>query len=351
MLLRRLRWVYSNPNLHEAVVEDINNALNMGWHVIVPEDTAGLAGIPYIKYDPNTGSGAYMLGVIAGGTSAWNEVSTDLLKLVNKPEFDSLRPIEVKKVEFEVYDPEQGKVFIWGDKFYAKIKIKLTYKQDGMEKTKEFIEDEAGQPFQMTIQTGPYIYDETGEPIPWNNPGFYNIMYNGSSIYNFYVWGPVLDYDNSEKYIGISHVSDEDTVGPPITIRYSIKQMEGVTITSSKLQICDYNESVLREIENIPIGDNQEILWDGKKETGEIFPAGEYNLKIVSTGNGKEVPTNPHKVFLFKVFIIDPVGREIYISKTPEMPKDVFKAYIVPSTIKLNEVTFKWNIELLFNQH
>jgi hypothetical protein len=29
--------VYSNPNLPEKVIEDINNALNMGWRVIVPE--------------------------------------------------------------------------------------------------------------------------------------------------------------------------------------------------------------------------------------------------------------------------------------------------------------------------
>ncbi len=297
---------YSNPNLHEAVVEDINNALNMGWHVIVPEDTAGLAGIPYIKYDPSTGSGAYMLGVIAGGTSAWREVSTDLLKLVNKPEFDALRPIEIKKIEFEIYDPEQGKVFIWGDKFSAKIKIKLTYKQDGIEKTKTFDQDSSGNPFQMTIQTGPYIYDETGQPIPWNNPGFYNITYDGQSIFNFYVWGPILDYSSSDKYIGISRINAADSADQPVTIRYSIKEMEGVTISSSKMQIRDKNESVIWEIENIPIGDNQQREWNGRLWSGEIVAPGEYGVKIISVGNGKEVPTKPHKVIVFKVDIETP---------------------------------------------
>ena len=296
---------YSNPNLHEAVVEDINNALNMGWHVIVPESTGGLAAIPYIKYDPNTGSGAYMLGVIAGGTSAWNEVSTDLLKLVNKPEFDTLRPIEVKKVEFEVYDPEQGKVFIWGDKFYAKIKIKLTYKQDGTEKTKVFDQDEAGNPFQMGIQTGPYIYDDTGDPIPWNNPGFYNITYDGQSIFNFYVWGPVLDYINSDKYLGISNEDGVDKIKEQLKIYYSIKEMEEVTIEIPRARI-SRNESLVRVILNIPIGDNQEIIWDGKDASGNVVSPGEYEITIVALGNGKDVETNPHKVKVFKVEIIKP---------------------------------------------
>jgi len=139
-----------------------------------------------------------------------------------------------EKYEFEVYDPEQGKVFIWGDKFYAKIKIKLTYKQDGIEKIKVFDQDAAGSPFQMGIQTGPYIYDDTGDPIPWNNPGFYHITYDGQSIFNFYVWGPVLDYSNSDKYIGISRINAVDSADQPVIIRYSIKEMEGVTITSAK---------------------------------------------------------------------------------------------------------------------
>jgi len=321
----------------------------MGWHVIVPEDTGELAGIPYIKYDPNTGSGAYMLGVIAGGTSAYVEVNTDLLKLV-KYNIDKQSDIKVEKVEFEIYDPEQGKVFIWGDKFYAKIKMKVTYKQGDIEKTKTFDQDSAGNPFQMTIQTGPYIYDDTGQPIPWNNPGFYNITYDGQSIFNFYVWGPVLDYISSDKYIGISRINNEDTVGPPVTIRYSIKEMEGVTITSSKMQICDQNESVIMEIENIPIWENQEIVWDGRNSSGEIFTPGEYGIKIVSVGNGKEVPTKPHKVVVFKVEISTPVTTQMDISNVPAMPNITFNARFQPSTVKLSEVTFKWYLIITFRR-
>jgi transglutaminase-like putative cysteine protease len=295
---------YSNPNLHEAVVEDINNALNMGWHVIVPENTGGLAGIPYIKYDPNTGSGAYMLGVIAGGTSAWVEVSTDLLKLV-KYNIDKTSDIKVEKVEFEIYDPEQGKVFIWGNKFYAKIKMKVTYKQGDIEKTKEFIQDEEEQPFQMTIQTGPYIYDDTGQPIPWNNPGFYNITFDGKSIFNFYVWGPVLDYINSDKYLGISNEDGVDKIKEPLKIYYSIKEMEGVEIEVPRVNI-SRNESLVRTIYNILVGDDKEIAWDGKDDSGQIVIPGKYDVTISAFGNETDVETNPHKVKVFKVEIITP---------------------------------------------
>jgi len=214
-----------------------------------------------------------------------------------------------EKYEFEVYDPEQGKVFIWGDKFYAKIKIKLTYKQDGIEKIKVFDQDAAGSPFQMGIQTGPYIYDDTGDPIPWNNPGFYHITYDGQSIFNFYVWGPVLDYSNSDKYIGISRINAVDSADQPVIIRYSIKEMEGVTVTSAKIQVCDKNESVIWEIDNIPIGDNQQREWNGGKWSGEIALPGEYGIRIVSVGNGKEVPTEPHRVIVFKVDIETPCER------------------------------------------
>jgi len=98
-------------------------------------------------------------------------------------------------------------------------------------------------------------------PPRWEEPGFYNLMYNGTSVYTFYVWGPVLDYINSDKYIGISRIKWCGYGWSPVTIRYSIKEMEGVTITSSRMQICDQNESVLMEIENIPVGENQEIVW------------------------------------------------------------------------------------------
>jgi len=287
-----------------------------------------------------------MLGVIAGGTSAWREVSTDLLKLV-KYNIDKPSDIKVEKVEFEIYDPEQGKVFIWGDKFYAKIKMKVTYKQDGIEKTKTFDQDSAGNPFQMGIQTGPYIYDDTGDPIPWNNPGFYNITFDGQSIFNFYVWGPVLDYINSDKYIGISRINNEDTVGPPITIRYSIKEMEGVTISSSKMQICDQNESVIWEIENIPIGDNQQREWNGRLWSGEIAPPGEYGVKIVSVGNGKEVPTNPHKVIVFKVEIISPsnnADHDLTKNKYTATLNIPFKAKLFPSSSNLKG-DIKWSLD------
>jgi hypothetical protein len=211
----------------------------------------------------------------------------------------------ILQVEFEIYDPEQGRVFIWGDKFYAKIKMKLTYKQDGIEKTKTFDQDAAGNPFQMTIQTGPYIYDDTGQPIPWNNPGFYNITYDGQSIFNFYVWGPVLDYINSDKYMGISNENGEDLIKEPLTIYYSIKEMEGVVITMPRVRI-KRNESLVRVMLNIPVGDNQEITWDGKDERNNVVPPGEYEITISAFGNETDVETNPHKVIVFKVEVDTP---------------------------------------------
>ena len=61
--------VYTNYNLPDVVITDINNALNMGWRVIVPEETGGLAAIPYIKYDANTGGAGYMIATMAGGVA------------------------------------------------------------------------------------------------------------------------------------------------------------------------------------------------------------------------------------------------------------------------------------------
>jgi len=337
---------YSNPNLHEVVVEDINNALNMGWHVIVPEDTGELGGIPYIKYDPNTGSGAYMLGVIAGGTSKYQIVNRNFDDYVKAIPPDGA---EIVGAEFYVTDPPDGKAFIWGDIFDAYITMKLTLKEGNRTWIDESTHDEAGNPWKMRIHTGPYkIYDDQGHILPgWEEPGFYNLMYNGTSVYTFYVWGPVLDYINSDKYIGISRINDADTADPPVTIRYSIKEMEGVTITSSRMQICDQNESVLMEIENIPVGENQEIVWDGKYPNGEIFPPGEYRIKIVSVGNGIEVPTKPHKVVVFKVEIINPsenADNDLTENKYISTLKVPFRARILPSDSHLKG-NIKWNLD------
>jgi len=66
---------------------------------------------------------------------------------------------------------------------------------------------------------------------------------------------------------------------------------------------------VIWEIDNIPIGDNQQREWNGGKWSGEIALPGEYGIRIVSVGNGKEVPTEPHRVIVFKVDIETPCER------------------------------------------
>lgn len=294
--------VYYNPYFYDVVNDDINNALNMGWRVIVPRSTQGLAVTPYIKYDPNTGSAGYMIATAAGGTTKYVEVSPGLLDYTQSYFISWTDPdLTLEKVRFDIIDPEDGKTFALGDTFFAHAKIILTWSRDGEISTEERAYDDYGVPWGVTIRTGTSIL--TQPMNPWLKPGHYTLRYDGEPIFNFNVWGPEIDIEASDKYLGISTENGVDTIKEPLKVRYSTNQMPGVNVSYARMKV--YREALLvNDIINIPIGENQVVEWDGTYQIGGIAPPGEYTIVIEATGNDKDVRSNELKVTVFKAEVV-----------------------------------------------
>ncbi len=294
---------YSNPNLPGKVVEDINNALNMGWKVIVPEDTGELPVIPYIKYDPNTGSAGYMIATQAGGQSGYIEGETELSKFISY-ELSFWEPKTLLSLDFDVYEPEDGKTVLLGDVFDIYLKMILKWRLGDSEWTEELTEGSLpGVPFKLKIRTGPWVYTSNNQPLPWWWSGHYKITYDKRTIYDFNVWGPVVDIDKSDKYLGIFTENEVDRLDNPMKVRYSIKQYPGMTISAPTMKIYQ-GESVIRSIP-VGIGENLEVNWDGKNSSGQIVAPGDYGVAIEARGTTggmeKLIESQKHKVTVFKV--------------------------------------------------
>lgn len=283
---------YSNANLPDIVVTDINNALNMGWNVIVPDDTGGLPAIPYIKYDPKTGSAGYMIATTAGGSAGYMDINVQLLDLISvNITWEPLwrQPIGI---EFEVLDPEDGITVAAGDTLELLIRMTVRWKESTGEEWTEIVDDPNNI---MTIKTGPWTSLRAGSP-PWFIPGSYNILYDGRKIFSFKVWGVRIDSFASGNSLIITTQDGRTTISDPIAILYYIADFADVELNSVKMVITGNTETIIRDLPK-NMGDNQ-TMWDGTDSNGKIVPLGEYRISIQAQGSIGTVISNEHKVMV-----------------------------------------------------
>ncbi len=167
---------YANPNLPDVVITDINNALNMGWRVIVPEETGGLPAFPYIKYDPATGSAGYMIATMAGGFS-WEITPTGY-----EADLTFMKDILMEKnikITYEVLDPPSPYLVAMGNYFLLVMKV--------------VVEDVGGYGVRVIernmirIDTNWRNYRSDRWPPYTLFPGEYKIMFDGKELFKFYV--------------------------------------------------------------------------------------------------------------------------------------------------------------------
>ncbi len=336
---------YANSNLPDTVVTDINNALNMGWSVLVPEDTGGLPAVPYIKYDPNTGSAGYMIAARAGGFNGYLDVDADLLDFISFSIGSWTPPTQLLGMEFEVLFPESGLTVVLGDSFYLGLKMITRWK----DATHEWTEETAHPTWGMNVQTGPGWFTAKGLPLPWWKAGIHKICYNAKAILNFNAWGATIDSDASGKYIGINSDNGTETTVNSVLIKYSIKEDPAVTIEAIAMKV--YNgTSVVRTVPDLAVGEGKMTGWDGRDDGRNIVAPGEYIVVIETTGDGKPVKSDGHKVTVFKVEITTPITTAMDISNVPTMPSVTFNAKILPSSVKLSDVMFKWYLDISFRR-
>jgi hypothetical protein len=264
---------YYNPNLYDVVVEDINDALNMGWRVIVPENTAGLPVTPYIKYDPNTGSAGFMIASAAGGVSSFVRPITANLQLeeVLKDFLSEWTQNRDYGVAVYAVSPDSPYTLMLGDSFDLTLYFFIVV--DGV-----FIGDRYGV---MKIDTDKSHYDSGNIPIYAFVPGEYTFKYYNKELFVMNVWGPVIDVYNSDKYLGISTENGVDTVEKELNVVYSIKEYPGIYIGPPTMKIYQ-GENLIRTVSPISVGDKVETKWDGRDSSGRIVDPGDYYVAIAA---------------------------------------------------------------------
>lgn len=163
---------YANANLPAGVVEDINNALNMGWHVIAPQETGGLQAIPYIKYDDKTGSAGFMIAAAAGGLA--NEI-------IDMTWVKDLWQEKNISMEYEIRAPESPYLVAMGDAFLMVIKT-VAKGLGGV-----VAEAEASE----YVTTDKNYFINRNKPIPMSAvlPGEYSLRYSNRNLFTYKVWG------------------------------------------------------------------------------------------------------------------------------------------------------------------
>ncbi|MBI5101743.1 MAG: hypothetical protein HZB33_07925 [Nitrospirae bacterium] len=167
---------YMNYALPEVVIEDINNALNMGWRVIAPETTGGLPAVPFIKYDPETGSAGYMIAARAGGLN-WNispithEEDLTFIK-------DALEQSGLLRINFEILDPLSPYIAAMGDYFIALLRVVVVADAYAVQVVKE-------KP--VYFDTDYRHYKQGQWPLYAVSPGQYKYKFDGRELLRFHV--------------------------------------------------------------------------------------------------------------------------------------------------------------------
>lgn len=229
---------YANANLPTGVVEDINNALNMGWRVIAPQETGGLQAIPYIKYDDKTGSAGFMLAASAGGLA--NEI-IDMTWVKDFWVKDNIR------MTYEILYPQSPYLVAMGDAFEIIMKA-----------TAEYVSGLSATAYNKVLLAGLGGYDgvlaradsqsNTIIDTNWNNfkkgiwpmysviPGSYKYLYNGKELFKFNVWNVMVK--QSKNAVSINNDATGDPVMPSLILNSDIIGATFDQIDKNELQIC-----------------------------------------------------------------------------------------------------------------
>lgn len=296
---------FYSPYLPQMVIDDINNSLNQGWNVIVPVETRGLPTIPYITYDPKTGSAGYMIATAAGGFNAYLEVSQELaVRIVRSLTWTG--PKLLLGVDFVALDPANGATFKLGDSFFVQFKLILKWWQDGKGTwTEEMVTDSYGNPWGLQVRTGPGLFSYTMVPLPWWNPGHYTIKYNGKVVYEFDLWGVTVDPAAQTKYLGITTINGADTVQKSLQVAYSITDAPNVNLSAASLKVYSSANSA-NPVRNMALPANtgaQTATWDGKDDAGQIVAPGDYSMVIEADGQGGTAKSEKYTVIVFKAVL------------------------------------------------
>jgi len=207
---------YENPNLPDVVVADINDALNMGWKVMAPEDATGLSAVPYIKYDEKTGSSGFMIAAAAGGL-AQETIDITWFK-------DSLLQYNIG-IDFEIYAPQNPMLVAMGDAF--EILVKCIARGVGI-----VAETEAWD----WVPTSRGSYQNGVTPLYTVLPGQYRYVFNGKDLFKFNVWNALVKQPKNVTNISIDN--NGDPVMPNITLNADILGATFDQIDKNRLQIC-----------------------------------------------------------------------------------------------------------------
>jgi transglutaminase-like putative cysteine protease len=288
---------YFNPTLPKIVVDDINNALNRGWKVIVPLETRGLPVTPYIKYDPITGSAGYMIASAAGGYNF--DVAPIGHELDLTPLKDFFQQVMVT-LDLEIPEPPSPKLVAMGDKFAASLKTTASI---GDPATWAYVRSTITLP--IVIDTDRKHYSQGSEPLYSLLPGEYKYKFDGKDLLTFQVWNVAIDKNASDKHLGINTLTINadnyvNSVPYPLTIKYGITTFPNQTFDSVSMKITDIVGS---EIRTIPLsstaGQNLSVTWDGKDDFGGAIAPGEYNIVIEVSGSSGTLVSNKYVVYAY----------------------------------------------------
>ncbi len=336
---------YVNPNLPDYIISRINDALHMGLKVIVPEETGGLTVIPYIKYDPNTGSAGYMIVTLAGGYlpmiywNIWPDPSANPKETL----FES----KIFKSYYQRISPtEDGNVVAMGDSFNLEYNIILEIDAGGYVGT-----------ITKAIGMGVRIdTDITKYPPPMIAPsyalkaGWYDItdIEYKKVIHKFFVWG-VNIIEGSGGLIGMSQNTDgKATSSNSVNIAWETMLKEGQTLDDLTLKIKDSSGNIVKTMSGLQLKGT--VSWDGITDKGTMY-ADEYTATLYATSGGRTVESKTKcKITVFEVDITTPTATAMNITAAPAMPNVTFNATVQPASI-MSSVTFKWYLNMFYMEH
>lgn len=273
---------YFNPNLPQAVVSDINNALNMGWSVIVPEETGGLPAVPFIKYDPATGSAGYMIATAAGGYT-WNITPTgyeaDLTFVKNLFMSNNIT------IKYQVLSPSSPYFVSMGDSFMIRWRITAEAEAYGVRSVHDQM---------IIIDTDRTHYNLGKWPLYALLPGTYTIKFDGNVLFDFFVWGVVIDPSASDNSLEIVIKNGIGTISRPMIIAYNIIGAPGLNLNLAEMTIRGNGIIITK---TLPSTSGQTTTtWDGKDNNGNFVPPGDYTVEILAQGPSSTGRSNIHTI-------------------------------------------------------
>lgn len=289
-----------NPNLPDMVVSDVNNALNKGWNVMVPMETGGLPVVPYIKYDPTTGSAGYMIATTAGGFSFFATPighELDLSPILHTIETLSTYAVRLTPEIFSpvsIYQVAVGNAFPMGFRMTAEIgPPENVLARSVVEST-------------VWIDTNPNDYTPGHWPDWAFQAGTYTFKFDGSDLFTFNVWGVEIDPSAAGAYMGISTEYGVDSIPVPLNVPYSITDLPNINLSEVVLKVTDSAGQVIRSQALPTAVGNQTTTWDGKDDSGQFVIPGVYKLVIQATGAGGKASSKERSVAVFKIVVTTP---------------------------------------------